>query len=135
MENMYINHWAVLVAAISNLIVGAIWYSPALFYDAWKKENNKTDDDFKDINVGKLYGISTILSVVICYNMAFFLGDANTDWVWGTTAGFLTGFGWAAMIFVIIAMYEQKTIRYMLINGGYIVVYFTLIGFILGIWR
>ncbi|WP_089356134.1 DUF1761 domain-containing protein [Ekhidna lutea] len=135
MEDMYINHWAVLVAAISNLIVGAIWYSPALFYNAWKNENNKTDDDFKDINVGKLYGISTILSVIICYNMAFFLGDSNTDWVWGTTAGFLTGFGWAAMIFVIIAMYEQKSIRYMLINGGYIVVYFTLIGFILGIWR
>ncbi|MEQ6169091.1 DUF1761 domain-containing protein [Ekhidna sp. MALMAid0563] len=135
MENMYINHWAVLVAAISNLIVGAIWYSPAFFYNAWKEENNKTDDDFKNINIGKLYGISTILSVIICYNMAFFLGDANTDWVWGTTAGFLTGFGWAAMIFVIIAMYEQKTIRYMLINGGYIVVYFTLIGFILGIWR
>ncbi|MEQ8628161.1 DUF1761 domain-containing protein [Ekhidna sp.] len=135
MENMYINHWAVLVAAISNLIVGAIWYSPAFFYNAWKEENNKTDDDFKNINIGKLYGISTILSVIICYNMAFFLGDANTDWVWGTTAGFLTGFGWAAMIFVIIAMYEQKSIRYMLINGGYIVVYFTLIGFILGIWR
>jgi hypothetical protein len=132
---MYINHWAVLVAAISNLIVGAIWYSPAFFYNAWKEENNKTDDDFKNINIGKLYGISTILSVIICYNMAFFLGDANTDWVWGTTAGFLTGFGWAAMIFVIIAMYEQKSIRYMLINGGYIVVYFTLIGFILGIWR
>ncbi|WP_420315712.1 DUF1761 domain-containing protein [Ekhidna sp.] len=135
MENMYINHWAVFVAAISNLIVGAIWYSPALFYNAWKVENNKTDDDFKDINTGKLYGISTILSVIICYNMAFFLGDVDTDWVWGTTAGFLTGFGWAAMIFIIIAMYEQKTLRYMLINGGYIVVYFTLIGFILGIWR
>jgi hypothetical protein len=135
MEDMYINHWAVLVAAIANLIVGALWYSPALFYNAWKSENNKTDEDFKNINLGKLYGISTILSVIICYNMAFFLGDANTDWVWGTTAGFLTGFGWAAMIFVIIAMYEQKSIRYMLINGGYIVVYFTLIGFILGIWR
>lgn len=135
MEEMYINHWAVLVAAIANLIVGAIWYSPALFYKAWKAENNKTDEDFKNINMGKLYGVSTLLSIILCYNMAFFLGDANTDWVWGTTAGFLAGFGWAAIIFVIIAMYEQKSIRYMLINGGYIVVYFTLIGFILGIWR
>ncbi|WP_370087280.1 DUF1761 domain-containing protein [Ekhidna sp.] len=135
MEEMYINHWAVLVAAVANLVVGAIWYSPVLFYNAWKSENNKTDEDFKNINIGKLYGISTLLSIILCYNMAFFLGDANTDWVWGTTAGFLAGFGWAAMIFIIIAMYEQKSIRYMLINGGYIVVYFTLIGFIIGIWR
>ncbi len=132
---MYINHWAVIVAALSNLVVGAIWYSPALFYNAWKEANNKTDEDFKDINDAKLYSISTFFSLIICYNMAFFLGDANTDWVWGTTAGFLTGFGWAALIFIIIAMYEQKSIKYMLINGGYITVYFTLIGFILGIWR
>ncbi len=135
MEEMYINHWAVLVAAISNLLVGAIWYSPALFYNAWKKENHLTDEDIKKVNAGKLYTISTLLSIIICYNLAAFLGDSKTDWIWGTTAGFLAGFGWAAIIFAIIALYEQKTVRYIMINGGYIVVYFTLIGFIIGIWR
>jgi hypothetical protein len=135
MENMYINHWAVIVAALSNLVVGALWYSPALFYNAWKKENKLTDEDFKNFNPAKIYSISTVLSLIMCYNLAFFLGDAATDWKWGTIAGFLAGFGWAAITFAIIALYEQKSIRYILINGGYIVVYFTLIGFILGIWR
>ncbi len=132
---MYINHWAVIVAALSNLVVGAMWYSPALFYNAWKKENKLSDDQLKKVNPAKLYSISTLLSIVICYNLAAFLGDSKTDWVWGTTAGFLAGFGWAAMIFAIIALYEQKSLRYIMINGGYIVVYFTLIGFIIGIWR
>ncbi len=135
MENLYINHWAVLVAAISNLLVGAIWYSPLMFYKGWKDENKLTDEDLKKVNPGKLYSISTLLSFIICYNLAFFLGDDKTDWIWGTSAGFLAGFGWAALIFAIIALYEQKSIRYILINGGYITVYFTLIGFILGIWR
>ncbi|MEQ9405559.1 MAG: DUF1761 domain-containing protein [Cyclobacteriaceae bacterium] len=135
MEDLYINHWAVLVAALSNLLVGAIWYSPALFYKAWKAENKLSDEDIAKSNPGKLYTISTVLSLIICYNMAAFLGDSKTDWVWGTTAGFLAGFGWAALIFAIIALYEQKSIRYILINGGYIVVYFTLIGFIIGAWR
>ena len=135
MNDVYINHWAVLVAALSNLLVGAIWYSPALFYRAWMRENNLTEEDVRRVSPARLYSISTLLSVVICYNLAFFLGDGATDWVWGTTAGFLAGFGWAALIFVIIAMYEQKSVRYMLINGGYIVVYFTLIGFIIGVWR
>lgn len=135
MEEIYINHWAVLVAAVSNLIVGALWYSPALFYNAWKKENGLTDERLKSIQPGKLYTVSTLLSLAICYNMAAFLGDAKTDWLWGTTAGFLAGFGWAAIIFAIIAMYEMKTWRYILINGGYITVYFTLVGFIIGIWR
>ncbi len=135
MENLYINHWAVIVAALSNLLVGALWYSPLMFYKGWKDENKLTDEDLKKVNPGKLYSISTLLSLIICYNLAFFLGDDKTDWIWGTTAGFLAGFGWAALIFAAIALYEQKSIRYILINGGYITVYFTLIGFILGIWR
>jgi len=135
MQDLYINHWAVLVAALLNLVVGAVWYSPALFYDAWKKENGLTDEKLKAINPARLYSVSTLISVVICYNMAAFLGDANTDWVWGASAGFLAGFGWSALIFAIIAMYEMKSWKYILINAGYITVYFTLVGLILGLWR
>jgi hypothetical protein len=54
---------------------------------------------------------------------------------WGTTAGFLTGFGFSALIFAIVALFEMRSLKYILINGGYITVYFTLIGFILGAWR
>ena len=135
MENLYINHWAVLTCALVSFIIGALWYSPLLFYRAWQKENNLTDEDIAKANRGKMYSISFVLALIISYNLAFFLGDANTDWVWGTTAGFLAGFGWAAMIFATIALFEMRSLRYILINCGYIVVYFTVIGFILGIWR
>ena len=76
-----------------------------------------------------------LFALIISYNLAFFLGDANTDVVWGTTAGFLAGFGWSTLIFAIVALFEQRSWKYIFINGGYITVYFTLIGFILGIWR
>ena len=132
---MHINHLAVFVCAIANLAVGALWYSPALFYRTWQKENKLSDEDIKKSNPAKTYGLGFVLALVISYNLAFFLGDDKTDWVWGTTAGFLAGFGWAAMVFTIIALFEQRSWRYIFINGGYIVVYFTLIGFILGIWR
>lgn len=132
---MHINHLAVIVAALSNLAVGAIWYSPALFFNAWKAENNLTDEQLAKVNPAKTYSISTLISLVMCYNLAFFLGDDQTDWIWGSTAGFLAGFGWAAAIFAIIALFEQKSFRYIAINSGYIIVYFTLMGFILGIWR
>ena len=39
MEQMLINHWAVLACAVFNVLLGAAWYSPALFYQAWKQEN------------------------------------------------------------------------------------------------
>jgi uncharacterized membrane protein len=135
MENFYINHWAVFVCAITSLALGALWYSPALFFNAWKKENNLSDEQLKTMNPGKVYTITFVLALIASYNMAFFLGDDKTDATWGATAGFLTGFGFCAIIFTIVALFEQRSWKYILINGGYITVYFTLIGFILGIWR
>ncbi|MBK8503876.1 MAG: DUF1761 domain-containing protein [Saprospiraceae bacterium] len=135
MENMIINHWAVLTSAAFNLVLGAIWYSPLLFFKSWKRENNLTDEDLKKVNAPVVYGTTFLLSLLMSYNLAFFLGDDKTDTTWGITAGFLAGFGWAAAIFAVIALFEQKSWRYILINGGYIVVYFTTIGFILGAWR
>ncbi len=35
--NVAINYWAVILAAVSAMIVGAIWYSPLLFKNAWEK--------------------------------------------------------------------------------------------------
>ncbi len=135
MEHYSIKNWAVLVCAISNLLLGAIWYSPLLFYKAWKKENNFTEEDIKKVNPAKTYGITLLLSFVICYTMAFFLGDEQTDMIWGSTAGFLSGFGFSTLIFTIVGLFEQRSWKYIFINGGYITVYFTLIGFIIGIWR
>lgn len=135
MEQFYINHWAVLVCAIANLALGALWYSPLLFYKAWMKENKFTDEDIKKVKPAKTYSITLVLSVIISYNLAFFLGDDKTDMAWGTTAGFLAGFGFSALIFSVVALFEQRSWKYILINGGYITIYFTLIGFILGTWR
>ncbi|WP_353779995.1 DUF1761 family protein [Winogradskyella sp. 3972H.M.0a.05] len=135
MEQVIINHWAVLACAIFNMVLGAIWYSPALFYKAWKRENNLTDEQLKAASPMKTYGISFLLAYLMAYNMAFFLGDNSTDVVWGLTAGFLTGFGWAAAIFTVIGLFEQKSWSYIFINSGYIIIFFTVIGAILGAWR
>ena len=132
---MVINHWAVLACAVFNMILGAIWYSPALFYNAWKKENNLTDEQLKKVNFVKMYVLGFLLAYLMSYNLAFFLSDAKTDWQWGATAGFLAGFGWAAAIFTTFALFEQRSWKYIFINSGYIVIYFTVIGFILGAWR
>ena len=135
MEQFYINHWAVLTCGALNLVLGAVWYSPLLFYKAWMKENKFTEEDIKQINPLKTYSLTFILSVIISYNLAFFLGDAKTGAAWGATAGFLAGFGFSALIFTVVALFEQRSWKYILINGGYITIYFTLTGFILGLWR
>lgn len=132
---MYINHLAVLTCAVLNLAVGALWYSPALFYKSWMAANGFTEETMKKFNPAKAYSLTLVLAVIICYSLAFFLGDAQTDVAWGATAGFLAGFTFSAMIFTIVAIFEQRSLAYIMINGGYITVYFTLVGTILGAWR
>lgn len=135
MNDLYINHVAVLVCAVANLALGALWYSPLLFFKAWQNETGLTDEQLAKQNPVKTYGLAFLFSLVMSYNLAFFLGDSATTPAWGATAGFLAGFGWATLIFAVIALFEQRSWKYILINGGFITVYFTLIGFILGIWR
>jgi Na+/H+ antiporter NhaA len=76
-----------------------------------------------------------VLGWIISYNLAFFLSDSKTNWQWGLTAGLLAGVGWTSTMFVVISLFEQRSLKYLLINCGYIIVYFGLIGFVLGIWR
>ena len=124
-----------IICGIANLLLGAIWYSPAMFYKTWKKESHLSDEQLKASNPARIYGISFILSILISYNMAFFLADPGTTMAWGTTAGFLTGLGFCALIFAVVGLFELRSWKYIAINGGYMIVYFTLIGFILGSWR
>ncbi|HYG14374.1 MAG TPA: DUF1761 domain-containing protein [Bacteroidia bacterium] len=135
MENLYINHWAVLVCAAANLLLGGLWYSPVLFGKAWQRENKLSDEQLKNSNPAVTFTLTFILSYIISYNLAFFLGDSKTDASWGAAAGFLAGFGFSALIFAIIGLFEQRSFKYILINGGFITVYFTIIGCIIGAWR
>jgi hypothetical protein len=135
MENLYINHLAVFVCAIANLVVGGLWYSPLLFYKGWLRETKLTEEELRTVNPAKTYGLAFLFALIISYNLAFFLGDDQTTAAWGATAGFLAGFGWSTLIFAILALFEQRSWKYIFINGGFITAYFTLIGFILGLWR
>lgn len=134
MDFNQINWAAVAVAAVSNFMLGGLWYSPVLFGKAWQKENGLDDESLKK-GSGRVFGFAFLWSVVMSFNLAMFLADEKTDAIWGMSAGFLAGFGWVAMAIFTIGLFERKSTRYMLINAGYMTVSFILMGLILGAWR
>ena len=135
MDFSQINYLAVLVAALSTFILGGLWYSPMLFGKAWMHANNFTEADLQTFSKARMFGWSFVFALVMALNLAMFLADPKTDVVWGMTAGVLAGLGWVAMAVAIIGLFENRSWKHILINGGYVTVAFTLMGAILGAWR
>lgn len=136
METIELNHLAIISAAASTFLLGGIWFSPLMFEKAWKEENKFTDEFIKSTNKPlKVFGLSAVFSLIMAYNLGFFLGSPEVKALMGTVYGFLTGFGWVAMALFIIGLFERKSWRYMLMNGGYMIVAFTIMGLIIGAWK
>jgi hypothetical protein len=132
MDPSHLNVWAILAAAVSAFLVGGLWYSPIFLGRMWERANGFTESPKAE---PKVFVLSFLFSLVMAVNLAFFLNDPKTTATWGATAGFLAGFGWAAMGIGIVAMFERRSWKYLLINGGYVTVALTLMGLILGAWR
>lgn len=135
MENVSINHLAVFAAALSDFAVGALWYSPLLFVKVWMKETGITEEKMKTGNPLVKYGLTLIFSLVITYNLAFFLGSPESTLNDYLLYSALAGFGWASMAVGILSLFEMRGWKLMLINWGYVTIAFVVKGLILGLWR
>lgn len=135
MDISTINWLAVIAAALSTFLLGGVWYSPALFGNAWMRENGFTEEQLKKRNMARIFGFSFVWGLIMSVNLAMFLNDPATDLSWGASAGFLAGFGWVAMAIFVLGLFEGRSTRLMLINAGYFIVSFVIMGVILGAWR
>jgi hypothetical protein len=131
----HINWLAVAAAALSSFVIGGLWYSTALFGRVWMRANDLTDADLKGGNMAKIFGLSLVFAILMAANLAAFLAEPKTDAAWGATAGFLAGFGWATLGLATVALFERRSLAYILVNGGYLTVSLTVMGLIIGAWR
>lgn len=131
----HVNWLAVLAAAVSTFVIGGFWYSPVLFGRAWMSVNNLSQADLAKSNMARIFGLSFFFALIMAANLAAFLAEPRTTAAWGATAGFLAGFGWVALGIATIALFERRSWKYALINGGYMTVSFVITGLILGAWH
>ncbi len=127
-----INWLSVIVAAISSFLIGGIWYGP-LFSNAWMKEFGFSEQDLKERNIPKTFGLSLLLAFIAALILELFIG-AEADMVFGMMAGFFAGFGWVATFLGILYLFEMKSLKAYLINAGFCIVSLTIMGAVLGAW-
>ena len=129
-----VNWLAVIAAALSMFVLGAIWYSPLLFVKQWAAAAGLEIDYMKRGNFAVILATSFVLTLIMAANLAFFVAGIP-DVMTVVTYALAAGLGWAALSLWVISLFERRPFAYVLINGGYLTIGFAIMGLILGLWR
>jgi len=124
---------AVLVATVAAFALGALWYSKALFGNAWMQEVGLDDDAINSAGMGRILGLTFVLQLISATALSSLLGTGS-NWYLGLQAGLWIGLFWVLTAYGVTYLFEQRSTRLWLINGGYFVACFALMGTVLGAW-
>lgn len=120
-----INHLAVVLAALSTMVVGSIWYSPAGFYGYWARlAKVKQNSGTKKPNMVVVYGTVFLASLLMSYVLATgafmvnqflqnsFLQDALIVAVW-------SWLGFVVTRFYVHDTFESRPLRLTVLNSAH----------------
>ncbi len=132
-----INWLAFVVSVVVYEGLGALWYSPILLGNQWMAEIGKTADEIQaEGGQGRAFGIAVIGGVIIAFmlaNVVDWLGASSL--LAGALAGLWIWLGFVATTSATNSVYAGRTLRLWLIDTGYNLVGFVLMGAILGVWQ
>lgn len=160
---MEVNFLALLVAALSTLVVGFIWYNPKVFGTIWMNESGMTEEKMKGANMIMIFGMSVVYAFFISFiiqvltihqfgafgmiggdianakpSYAAFMsdyGEVYRTFKHGMLHGFMAGLFFALPVIGTNALYERKSWKYTIINGGFWIVCCMIMGGIICAWK
>lgn len=153
---MEINFLALLLAALSTLVVGFIWYNPKVFGTIWMKETGINPEEGEKPNMILIFGVSVLYAFFIAFVLQFVTihqfgalgliggdipnakpsyaafmtdyGDVFRTFKHGALHGTITGLFLALPVIGTNALYEKRSFRYTLVTGGFWIVCFAIMG-------
>ncbi len=132
-----INVMAVLVAAVVNVMIGMVWYSPAFLGNMWMdlsgmKPKNKTEEaQMKKDAMPAMVG-SAVVSLIMAYVLAHFVDFLNVQTIsQGAQLGFWVWLGFVGTVTLSDHLYTKNPIQLYFINTGYRLVSFLAMGAVL----
>lgn len=132
-----INWWGVIVATLSTMVVGSLWYMPRAFGNTWMKLIGKKPKDLEEGGMVRPILITLVVSFITAYILAhitflshdFFKNSWFQDalstafWVW---------LGFTAARFVTHDVFEHRPWKLTLMNIGHELVTFLVMAVFIG---
>lgn len=135
MPSVDINYLAVVVAAVVNMVVGAVWYSPALFAKPWAALVGRKMEDLQK-NAGPGYFWTALGALVQAWILAHFVAYVGADAVVeGAMVGFWLWVGFVAITQGVNTIFAGTRKKLWAINAGYFLTVLLINGALLAVWR
>ena len=135
MPELDLNYAAIIVSVIASMILGMIWYSPAMFGNMWMKLSGLKKEDIKkeEANKGMFASAVAALVMVAVLSQFVILTRANT-FDEGAKVAFWLWLGFVATVGVSEYIYTKRPAKLFVINMGYHLASMLLMGGILASW-
>jgi hypothetical protein len=130
MCDIFINYWAVLIAGVVGTVIGGIWYSPFAFGKPWMRLLGITGP--KSPAISYIFGL--LSTIVMAYALAAVVDIAGVAGPFsGALVGVLAWFGYVATVGLAPTLWEGRPFTVYLINMGYYLVIFAVMGAIVAL--
>ncbi|UJP09270.1 DUF1761 domain-containing protein [Microbacterium sp. KUDC0406] len=133
-----INYWAVLLATVSSMVVGAVWYARPVMGDRWAKLAGVNLDQ---PSRGPLWPMIT--TVIVSFITAWVLaGAASISWhfyegsfLWAAVAtSIVLWAGFTAARFITHDAFEGRSTRLTTLNIAHELITVVVMALIIGVW-
>ena len=131
-----LNYPAIFVSTLILYILGAVWYSPALFGKAWMDMSGVTESMMSEASPLKMYLTPFIGYLIACYVLAHAVSYAGAKTATtGAIVGFWNWLGFVAAIMFVVYSLSYKPLSLWLIDAGYNLIGFLIAGTLLAVWQ
>lgn len=161
---MHMNWLIIALAALIPMLVGFFWYGKPLFGNTWMRINRFREEDMKGANMALIFGLTLIFSFMLAITVSSIvihqlslssvvggMPQNEVDKAWlessmnaygrnhrsfghGVLHGGLSAIFYALPVLGIVALFERRGWKYVLIHLGYWFVTLALMGGVICRW-
>lgn len=132
-----LNYVAIIVAALANMAIGWLWYSPLLFGKAWIKMVGFSKKDVRKMKkrAGPAMVGGLITSFIVAYILAHFIAVMGASTMeLAAQLAFWLWVGFIATVQFGMVLWENKPLKLWLLNASYWLVSMLVMAVILAKW-
>ncbi|MBI4019754.1 MAG: DUF1761 domain-containing protein [Candidatus Aenigmarchaeota archaeon] len=130
-----VNLVAVVVAAVLNIVIGMLWYSPLLFGRKWLSAMGLKKGEMKKEGMAKVHVLMFIAALIMSYVLATFIDfTAATTAMQGVATGFWVWIGFVATTLLPVYIFENRPKQLYGIYAAYQLVFLLVAGAMLAVW-